>query len=116
MSDRKVTSWVYRTYPLATSATAFGPFRDFVALWLEKRGSDRPYPAWTDFQLEDFRDWYGQLSLGEVQYDPFDLFYRLWGTRLVDWWNYEMTGKCLSEYPWAVEVWKAIERPTCRNS
>ncbi|MEQ8665259.1 MAG: hypothetical protein RIC16_05995 [Rhodospirillales bacterium] len=111
MSQGRKRSWTYRTYPLDSSPAAFGPFQDFFDLWLSKRGSGRRYAEWQDFQLEDFHGWYGQLSLGEIHDDPFDLSYRLWGTLLVEWWGIEMTGKLLSSYPWAGNIWEANERP-----
>ncbi len=87
------SDWSYKVFDQETSASDFGGFEPIVNLWNSKRNQDQ-LPAWKDFELEEFSNWYGWFAVGDVTYDGiFDIHFRLWGTKVVDLLGYEMTGK-----------------------
>ncbi|MEQ8664977.1 MAG: hypothetical protein RIC16_04565 [Rhodospirillales bacterium] len=74
--------WRYYMCPLDIDPVVAGTFASLVAIWQSKRQGDR-LPAWRDFGLMDFKDWWGWLSVYDiVGRDPLDLWCRLWGGRL----------------------------------
>ncbi len=107
--DKK--GWSYNVYAVDTPAAAFGPFRDLIQLWRDKAG-DRPFPTWRDFELADFKNWWGRLSLANVHRDPVDLDFALWGSKLTDWWGIDFTKKEMDKaYKDRDENWTAYEGP-----
>lgn len=85
-------SWTYEYFDLDERASTFAGAEDFVELWKQKRG-DRPMPAWADYDWYDLTPWWGSLVLMDYLYDPFDFQYRLFGTKAVDRFKIDVTGK-----------------------
>ncbi len=93
---RHVNNWTYEVFDHNTTPEQFGVFESFVALWRAKRG-DREMPSWTDFDFYDFKGWHGVIAVWEVVTEPFDLRYRLWGSKLTEVFGFDYTGKYYSE-------------------
>lgn len=111
LNDNAPASWRYRTFPAGLDAGAFGPFAGFVTIWRKKFEQHTRFPDWRQFRFEDFSDWYGRMSLAEVHRNPLDLRFALWGGKLVEWWQLELTGKFISEDPRHVDIWQQVEMP-----
>jgi len=89
--------WTYEVFGRNTPASEFGPFESFVDLWRSRWTGDA-LPAWRDFAFEDFAEWYGWLFVEDViPGGDGDVRFRLWGTSIVNLYDYEMTGKLMSE-------------------
>ncbi|MEQ8664976.1 MAG: hypothetical protein RIC16_04560 [Rhodospirillales bacterium] len=89
--------WRYDVFPLDVDAAATGEYASIAALWQSKLNGPR-LPAWRDFDLMDFREWWGYLAVYDVvRRDPLDLWCRLWGTNLVRFHGLEVTGANLSD-------------------
>lgn len=107
--------WTYRVYQEDLGAGMFGPFAAVVDLWREKAGDAR-FPAWSDFELEDFTGWWGRISLADVHQEPFDIEFALWGTKLTEWWGVDFTRKKMSEVYENRQVnWEKFEGPYFRK-
>ena len=75
------------------SASFAGLFR----LWDDKRG-DRVLPARSDFDPSELKPWLGRLGLLDVlPGPPMDFRFRLCGTRTVEEYGVDLTGKRFSE-------------------
>lgn len=84
--------WTYSLHGSEKAPENFGVFRDFKALWDSKR-TDGRLPKWPDFELRDFANWWGQLALEEIVPGPqYDTVFRLWGTKLTEMLDTELTG------------------------
>jgi len=95
--SEKSEGWTYEAFDRNTSPIDFGPFESLVALWRSKWMGDA-LPAWRDFEFEDFVDWYGWLIVEDIIPDGTgDVRFRLWGTRVTDLFQRDLTGKCMSE-------------------
>ena len=103
--------WAYLTYRPETPAAAFGPLEPFVDLWRSKCPAPGRFPAWRDFDILDFKGWWGQVSLAEMQLEPVDFRWALWGTKLTLWWGSDYTGQRISEQTHLAGVWQHFERP-----
>jgi len=91
----ELEGWTYYVGDLNTPVSALEHHGSLVHIWNSKR-RDAGLPAWSDFQLEDFADWWGWLTVMDcVTDDPRDWVYRLWGSRVVDFKGQEMTRKPL---------------------
>lgn len=101
--------WCYSGYAADTPVDAFGPFESFVGIWAGKSPGTGQFPSWRDFELMDFEGWWGQLSLAEVQRNPTDLKWILWGTAITSWWGADYTGKYVSEIAAVETVWQNSE-------
>lgn len=113
--SKNLKGWTYRIYPEDTKTGAFGPFAPLVGLWREKAGANR-YPTWRDFDMGDFPDWWGRLSLCDIRHDPFDIEFALWGTTLTDWWGIDYTRKKMSDvYENRQANWDKFEGPYFRT-
>lgn len=110
MKALKTSPWLYRAYPSDTQSTVFGPMLDFVDIWRLKCPRAGEFPKWSDFDFMDFKGWWGQMSLAELHYDPFDLRWALWGTKITDWWGIDYTGQYISDIEQVREVWRNHER------
>jgi hypothetical protein len=66
------------------------------AAWQAKCGV-RAMPARADFTFEDFRPWLGHLALLDVVGDGDDFRYVLYGTRLVETFGFDLTGRSARE-------------------
>ena len=101
--------WFYRVYEKDTSPDVFGPFAPFIRLWRSHFDGDK-LPEWTEFDVDDFIGWYGNVSLGELEADCSNMVFRLWGTDLVDLWGSDYTGKVFANNKFP-EHWKNVEQP-----
>lgn len=72
--------------------------RRLYQYWLQKRG-DRPMPARRDMDPLDLRFVLGDIALVEVLRDPLRYRFRLDGTRQVERFGVDMTGKMLDDLP-----------------
>jgi hypothetical protein len=63
-----------------------------LALWHAKRGA-RPMPSRADFTFEDFLPWLGHLALLDVVGAGEDFRYVVYGTRLVETFGFDLTGR-----------------------
>jgi hypothetical protein len=105
----ETVGWRYGMCPLETDADRFGPFRDLVALWQGRTGPDRPLPRRADFDMADFKGWLGRIFIAQVERDPFNLRFTLWGTQLVEWWRLDYTNKTLGSLSRDPAVWQSSE-------
>ena len=80
--------------------------RRFFQYYLEKRG-DRAFPARADLDPVEFPYALGDITLVNVLYDPLDFRFRLDGSRHVERFGFDLTGRSLSEFPYP-EMRKAI--------
>jgi hypothetical protein len=67
-----------------------------LALWHAKRG-ERPMPSRADFSFEDFFPWLGHLALLDVVGAGEDFRYVVYGTRLVETFGFDLTGRSAHE-------------------
>jgi hypothetical protein len=104
-----LVDWRYAMCPLETEAALFGPFRDLVALWRDRKGPDRLLPQRSDFEMRDLKDWLGRIFIARFERSPFDLRYTLWGTQLTEWWKVDYTNKTLGSLSLNPEVWESSE-------
>ena len=95
--------------PLKTDANRLGPFRDLVALYQDRAGPDRLLPQRNDFNMEDFEGWLGRIFIAQVERDPFNLRFTLWGTQLVEWWQVDYTNKTLGSLSLNPSLWEFSE-------
>lgn len=106
-----IKGWSYRVFDGDLDNAVFGPFASLVALWRQKSAGER-FPRWRDFDLEDFSDWWGRLSLADIKNDPFDIEFVLWGTTLTEWWGMDFTRKKMSAaYEHRQANWEKFEGP-----
>lgn len=94
--------WKYYRYGLNEPVSDFPHFGSLWELWQSKRTNNK-LPAWRDFDLLDFKGWYGFLIVYDVLHDPFDLKYRLFGTEMVTLYKTEYTGKTIRENNFTIE-------------
>ncbi len=66
--------------------------------WNQKRGT-RPLPARRDIDPLELGFVLGDITLVDVMHDPLRFRFRLDGTRHVQWYGFDMTGKMLDDYP-----------------
>ncbi|RED52374.1 PAS domain-containing protein [Aestuariispira insulae] len=64
--------------------------------WTGLRGV-RPFPGLSSIQPETLKPWLGRINLLDVQRDPLDFCYRLYGSKLTQDSQYDLTGKLLSD-------------------
>lgn len=89
--------WVYEAHDKNAPQNEYHRLQSFKHLWDSKRKDDA-LPAWKDFQLDDFKEWYGWLSVEDVVPSPqYDATFRLFGTSLVMLYGADPTGKRISE-------------------
>ena len=84
--------WTYEYFDLDVEASTFPGAENFVELWKNKRGSRR-MPKWSDYDWYDLTPWWGYLVVVDYSYDPFDFRYRLFGTKVVERFEIDVTGK-----------------------
>ena len=106
---REKINWQYGLCPLDAGPEAFGPFSSMVRLWSDHRPLEGGLPSRADFDFFDFRGWWGNLSIGEFETDPFDVRFVLWGTKLAQWWGVNYTKKRLGERALDPDLWKQVE-------
>ncbi len=84
--------WKYLGLALDEPIDILPVFKPLVALWNDRRDGNR-LPAWRDFAFEDFVGWHAHLILYQVMHDPFDLYYRLFGSFAADVYREDFTGR-----------------------
>lgn len=102
--------WNYWMCPLDSEAGLFGPFADLVGLWQSRRPAGGGLPRRKDFRAEEFAGWMGRIFIAEVQRDPFDLRFTLWGTLLAEWWRVDYTGRTLGAEAADPDAWSVEKR------
>ena len=89
--------WRYDVFPVNVDPAETGEFASITALWQSKFDGQR-LPAWHDFDIMDFRDWWGYLAVYDIiGREPLDLVCRLWGTGLVKFHGVDVTGTKLRD-------------------
>ena len=73
--------------------------RRFFQYYLDKTG-DRPMPARGDLDPLDFPYALGDITLIDVAYDPLRFSFRLDGSRHVERFGFDLTGRSLDEFPY----------------
>lgn len=95
---RRAEAWTYFLYDLNTPASNFKHHASFIETWNKKRVGGN-LPAWRNFELEDFRDWYGMITVIDLlSPDGSDGRYRLWGGKLADFIGHDLTGHAMSDH------------------
>lgn len=95
---RKAHGWTYEIFPLDTTAETLDRLQPFRELWDSKR-TGGILPAWRDFELSDFVDWYGWIVVEDViPGDAYNSVIRLWGTNVTKLYGLDLTGKRTRDY------------------
>lgn len=90
--------WIYEMFPLDTPSDSIGILGPFKELWDAKCIEDA-IPAWRDFELEDFADWYGWVIVEDVLPEPeYNSKIRLWGSNITKLYGFDLTGKKSRDY------------------
>ena len=92
--------------PLALDDAQSGRLRFLAEYWHGKKGG-RDLPDRSDFDIADLRNILPYLLVAEIQPEPFRVFYRLTGTKVVEMCG-DLTGRYLDELgnsksPWIQE-------------
>ena len=77
---------------------SFGEFHGVVALWNHRRSGD-VLPRWRDYDIPDFRGWFGMVSLARIAETPFDAVYEFFGTGLCALAARDLTGLSATGFP-----------------
>jgi hypothetical protein len=72
--------------------------RRFYDYYVAKRGT-RAFPARADLDPLDFAYALGDITLVDVRHDPLRFSFRLDGSRHVERFGFDMTGRSLDEFP-----------------
>ena len=80
--------------------------RRFFQYYLEKRGN-RAFPSRADLDPLDFPYALGDVTLVNVRHNPLNFSFRLDGSRHVERFGFDLTGRSLEEFPYP-EMRKAI--------
>ncbi|MDF1750364.1 MAG: hypothetical protein P1V34_15965 [Alphaproteobacteria bacterium] len=92
---KKVDNWIYTLHDLTTPSAEFERYESIVKIWHSKAEAGK-IPNKRDFAFEDFRGWWGWLSLADIMDpDASSIKYRLWGTYVREMTGLEMTGKTM---------------------
>lgn len=85
--------WFYELINMDEPPEQFGRFANIVALWRSKwRGN--AFPAWSSFELEELRDWWGRLFIYDLEGDEMETIrIRLWGTEVASMSGFDLTGQ-----------------------
>ena len=73
--------------------------RRFFQYYLEKKG-DRAFPARADLDPVEFSYALGDVTLVDVHHDPLNFSFRLDGSRHVERFGFDLTGRSLDEFPY----------------
>jgi hypothetical protein len=73
--------------------------RRFFEYYIEKRGG-RAFPSRRDIDPLDFTYALGDITLIDVAYDPLRFTFRLDGSRHVERFGFDMTGRSLDAFPY----------------
>lgn len=115
----KDDDWRHYFYALDEFGAVDESWSDFVRLWNSKRHGNR-LPAWSDFDMFDFKPWLGFIAVHQIMRNPFDTWTRLWGTQLTELYGEDRTGMTLSrsQVDWCVtlkdwEFWTRVAKEPC---
>ena len=89
--NKKSESWQYYSCGLNEKLNHLHGSRSLYTLWNSKRDGDI-LPAWKDFEFEDFIGLHSQIIFTEIQHEPFDLYYRIFGSFASDLYDQNLTG------------------------
>lgn len=100
-------------WPLALDDARSWRLRFLADYWLAKKAG-RALPERSDFELSDLKALLPYLLVTEIQPEPFRVYYRLTGTRIVDMGG-DLTGRYLDELgnsqsPWITEGQEAYRQ------
>jgi hypothetical protein len=76
--------------------------------WLGKRGA-QSLPSWSDIDPSEMSAWLPNLIVAGIEHDPVRVFYRLAGTRIVEFRG-EITGHYLEQISWSSAAGQAMAR------
>lgn len=102
--------WTYRGFDRKTAPSVFGQFSKLVELWVSKTPPNEPIPERSSFDFYDVTEWLGYLSIAEVQVEPYDIRFVLWGTELTEWWGVDYTNKSLRKKPVSPNIWEPADK------
>ncbi len=105
---REQIDWRYGHCSLNADPSDFGPFEGLVSLWQSKRNG-RLFPARADFGVAEFKPWLGRIAIVNLETDPFNVRFVLWGTQLAEWWGADYTNKSLGDLAAQPELFKEVE-------
>lgn len=109
----KDDDWRHRFFALDALDSVDPIWSDLVELWDSKRG-DALLPAWSSFDMYDFKPWLGYVAVNKVTYEPLDTLTTLWGTELTELYGEDRTGRTLreSQVDWSITLkdWTFWER------
>ena len=89
---RLADGWHYAVYAADTNPAHFGRFALAKRLWDRKRGVGR-IPDWKDFSLTELEPWWGWMTVEDIlPGKDFDSRYRLWGSKVAEHFDVELTG------------------------
>lgn len=103
------TRWEYWASPLEEKAASFGVYAAMVELWRARIPPGDLLPPRPCFDFLDFRGWWGRVAVAQIERDPFDVRFSLWGTKLTEWWGVDYTNRRLGEASKNPEVWRHTE-------
>ncbi len=93
---RTADNWTYETFYPDTHLDEFGPFASIIQIWRSKCAG-KELPCWSDFELSDFSEWYGWLTVMDLHFEEqLEVTFRLWGTRVAELAGFDITGKRIS--------------------
>ncbi|MGO1117931.1 hypothetical protein ACTL6U_04470 [Rhodovibrionaceae bacterium A322] len=71
-------------------------FQQVSELWQSKY-ENGIFPSWDAFDFYDFKGLHGWITLSEITFDPTDVCYRLFGSKITEVLGEDLTGKRYSE-------------------
>jgi PAS domain len=85
-----------RRFRSDATSDSFEELAPFHAIWHSKCGDGR-LPRWSDFGFNEFLGWHRYLALSDIQPEPLDLRFRIFGSGVVELMNDDLTGKLLTQ-------------------
>lgn len=92
--NRKEKSWQFYSCGLNEELDDRYRSKSLYALWDSKRSGNR-LPSWKDFEFEDFVGLHRHIIFTEIHHEPFDLYYRIFGSFASDLYDQNLTGEKL---------------------
>lgn len=88
--------WTFEYFEPDDAASVVEYARPFYDIWNERRG-DKPAARWSDYDWDMLRPWWGSMVITDIERDPFDYRYRLFGGEVALLFETDMTGQRASE-------------------
>lgn len=110
VSNDQPTSWQYGVCALDADPQGFCLLGPLAEIWRSKRSSDQAIPDKSTFDFYDSPDWSGRISIAQIEREPFDIRFTLWGTALTEWWGVDYTGKTLGSESITPTEWDKVEK------